>query len=78
MMFLVGAMPSVASARPNNAALGVCSDAACRVAVINAASLRPSRNGRIGFKPLQKGDRGKWSVWDQSFKEFFFFWVNRF
>ena len=51
MAFLVGAMPSVASARPNNAALGVCSDVACRVAVINAASLRPSRNGRIGFKP---------------------------
>ena len=51
MAFLVGAMPSVASARPNNAALGVCSDVACRIAVINAASLRPSRNGRIGFKP---------------------------
>gem|GEM_PF-4523918 len=44
MMFLVGAVPSGASARPNNSEcpgglFGVCSDVACRVAILTLASL---------------------------------------
>ena len=132
--FLVGAMPSAASARPNSAASFYvifarpwyahggngrwageslrCEDPAPTVGIAgrgmrrmrhrpsfapawastgtanggittrHAASLRPSSNGRIGFKPpySKKRPRQKTSAWGQSFlgEDFPFLRVNRF